>query len=161
MSSWLKTLFKDTRFREDLTFFRGVSLFHNLRSRDLGRVMQVLQKRRYHAGEILFSEGQEGKAVFIIHSGKVKLTRMTRSGERSLGELKPGHIFGEMALLENKPRTAGAIMLEEGDIYLLYTATLESLVQTYPSIGATLMRNLAIMLSGLLRKSNIELDAQA
>ncbi len=157
---WIKKFFRDTRYWEDLAFFRSVSLFHNLRSRDMGRVMQALQRRAYHAGEELFSEGQPGKAVFIVHSGRVKLVRNTPKGERVVGELGPGQIFGEMALLENKPRAAGAVMVEDGDIYLLYTATLESLVRAHPWIGATLMRNLAIMLSGLVRKSNIEMDAQ-
>ena len=75
-------------------------------------------------------------------------------------ELGSGHIFGEMVLLENKPRAAGAQMEEEGDLYLLYTATLESLVRSYPTIGAVLMKNLAVMLSGLVRKANLELDGK-
>ncbi len=157
---WFKKFFKDGHYWENLAFFRGVSLFHGLRTRDLGRVMQALQKRAYHAGEVLFAEGQPGKAVYIIQSGKVRLTRGTAKGERNLAELGTGQIFGEMALLENEPRTAGAIMIEDGDIYLLYTATLESLIKVYPSIGTTLMRNLAVMLSGLVRKANLELDGK-
>jgi CRP-like cAMP-binding protein len=158
---WLKKFFKDGRYWDDLAFFRSVSLFHGLRARDMGRIMQVLQKRTYHAGEVLFAEGQPGKAVYIIQSGKVRLTRsVAKGGERVLGELGGGHIFGEMALLENQPRVAGAVMIEPGDVYLLYTATLESLVRTYPSIGAVLMKNLAIMLSGLVRRANHEIDGK-
>jgi CRP-like cAMP-binding protein len=158
---WFKKFFRDGRYWEELAFFRSVSLFHGLRTRDLGRVMQALQKRTYQAGEILFSEGEPGKAVFIIHSGKVKLRRATANGPRDVGELAPGDFFGEMALLENKPRSAGAVMAEDGDIYLLYTSTLESLVEIYPAIGAILMKNLAVMLSSLLRKSNLELDGKS
>jgi CRP-like cAMP-binding protein len=160
MPHWVKTFFYDQKHWEELTFFRGVSLFHDLRSRDMGRIMQAVQKRTYRAGEVLFSEGQVGKAVFIIRSGRVKLVRATSSGERTLGFLSPGQLFGEMALLENLPRTASAVMVEEGDIYLLYTSALEELSKSSPTIGAALMRNMAIMLSGLLRKSNLEIDKQ-
>jgi CRP-like cAMP-binding protein len=157
---WIKRFFKDSGYWENLAFFRSVSLFHGLRTRDLGRVMQALPKRSYQAGEVLFAEGQPGKAVYIIQSGKVRLTRAVAKGERTIAELGAGHIFGEMALLENQPRAAGAQMVEDGDIYLLYTATLESLVRTYPSIGAALMKNLAVMLSSLVRKANLELDGK-
>ena len=157
---WFKKFFKDGHYWDELTFFRSVSLFHGLRTRDLGRVMQALQKRNYRAGEVLFAEGEPGKAVFIVHSGKVRLIRQTTNGPRNLVELTSGGFFGEMALLENKPRAAGAIMVEDGEIFLLYTATLETLVQMYPMIGANLMKNLAIMLSGLLLKSNLEIDGR-
>jgi CRP-like cAMP-binding protein len=65
-----------------------------------------------------------------------------------------------MALLENQPRVASAVMVEDGDLYLLYTATLESLVRAYPSIGAALMKNLATMLSGFVRRANLEIDGK-
>jgi len=63
-----------------------------------------------------------------------------------------------MALLEQMERTATATIVEDGLIYLLYTATLESLIRHHPTIGAKLMRNMAVMLSSLLRRTNKELD---
>lgn len=157
---WFKKFFRDGQYWDDLVFFRSVSLFHGLRTRDLGHVMQALQKRSYRAGEVLFTEGEVGKAVFIVNTGKVRLIHQTSNGPRTLAEVTAGGFFGEMALLENKPRAAGAMMVEDGDIYLLYTATLEALIQMYPTIGACLMKNLSIMLSSLLRKSNLELDGR-
>jgi CRP-like cAMP-binding protein len=67
-------------------------------------------------------------------------------------------MFGEMALLEQMKRSATATVVEDGDIYLLYTTTLETLIKDYPSIGVKLLRNMAIMLSALLRRTNRELD---
>jgi CRP/FNR family transcriptional regulator len=156
---WLLRFFGSEQHWTRLAFFRGVSLFHGLSSRQLGRIMQAMQKRSYQNGEVLFHEGQVGKAVFIIESGRVELTRKTLNGEvRSLGILGPGQIFGEMALLEQMARTATATVVEDGVIYLLYTATLESLIRHHPVIGAKLMRNMAVMLSSLLRRTNKELD---
>jgi CRP/FNR family transcriptional regulator len=156
---WLKKLFRNDQHWENLAFFRGVSLFHGLSARQLGRVMLAMQRRVYRTGEKLFVEGQVGKAVFIIKSGQVELSRTMPDGTvQSLGLLGPGQIFGEMALLEQLPRAAGATVAEDGEILLLYTATLESLIQHNPAIGVKLMRNMAIMLSALLRKTNKELD---
>jgi CRP/FNR family cyclic AMP-dependent transcriptional regulator len=159
---WVKVFFANNQHWDDMAFFRAVSIFQGLTSRQLGRIMQAMQKRTYHAGEILFSEGQIGKAVFIIRSGEVELTRSLKDGRtRSLGKLGEGQIFGEMALLENMPRTAGATVTQDGEIFLLYTSTLEALILRIPAIGVIIMRNMAIMLSALLRRTNQELDSRA
>ena len=161
LPKWLRRFFKNEHHSETLAFFRGIPIFHGLTSGQLGRVMTSMQRRRYTAGEKLFEEGQPGKAVFIIKSGQVELTRFSPDGPRSLGVLGPGQMFGEMALLEQMNRTATATVQEDGEIYLLYTATLESLIRDHPRIGVRLLRNMAIMLSALLRRTNKELDRVA
>jgi CRP/FNR family transcriptional regulator len=158
LPKWLRRFFKNDHHHETLAFFRGIPIFHGLHSWQLGRVMTEMQRRHYTTGETLFEEGQPGKAVFIIKSGQVELTRRTTEGPRSLGTLNAGQMFGEMALLEQMNRTATATVVEDGEIYLLYTATLESLIRDQPRIGVKLLRNMAIMLSALLRRTNKELD---
>lgn len=155
---WFRQFFKNQQHSEVLDFFRSVPLFHSLSTRQLGRVMLAMQPRQYHTGERLFEEGQLGKAVFIIKSGKVELLRRSEEKDRSLGLLGPGQMFGEMALLEQMKRTASAMVVEDGEIYLLYTATLDALIRDHPAIGVKLLRNMAVMLSALLRRTNYELD---
>jgi CRP/FNR family transcriptional regulator len=156
---WFKKFFKNEQHVENLDFLRSIAIFHGLKSRQLGRLMHAMQSRTYRSGEILFSEGQVGKALFIIKSGRVELTRKGTSGKsRVLGVLKASQVFGEMALLEQRPRTASAHVIEDGTIYLLYTATLENLMRRHPGIGFRVMRNIAIMLSALLRRTNQEFD---
>lgn len=158
---WVRRIFRNEQHWEALTFFRNVPLFHGLTSRQLARVMLSMQRRVYRAGEILFEEGQPGKAVFIIKSGHVELTRRSAQGQRNLGMLGPGQMFGEMALLEQMQRTATATVVEDGEIYLLYTATLDALIRVHPHIGIRLLRNMAVLLSALLRKTNRELDQRS
>lgn len=154
--------FRNDQHWESLNFFRGIPIFQGLSSRQLGRVMLAMQKRTYVAGETLFIEGQPGRAVFIIRSGQVELTRRLPDGRiRSLGMLGKGQMFGEMALLEHMQRTASATVAENGEIYFLYTATLEELMRLHPAIGVQLLRNMAIMLSALLRRTNSELDKRS
>ncbi len=158
MFKWLRRFFRNEQHSENLAFFRGIPIFHGLTSRQLGRVMLSMQRRHYITGEKLFEEGHEGKAVFVIRSGKVELTRRVGAAERTLGTLGAGQMFGEMALLEQMQRTATATVVENGEIYLLYTAALDNLIRNQPNIGVKLLRNMAIMLSTLLRKTNKELD---
>jgi CRP-like cAMP-binding protein len=58
-------------------------------------------------------------------------------------------------------RTASATVLEDGEIYLLYSATLDTLIHQHPNIGVILLRNVAVVLSALLRRANTELDHRA
>lgn len=155
----VKKFFRDAQSLDDLAFFRKITLFHGLHDRQLGRVLQALQKRKYYMGEVVFEEGQAGKAVFVIRSGGVELSRRAANGKDAvLARLGPGQFFGEMALLEHQPRTATARVTEDGEIYLLYATTLESLLHRNPAIGVEIMRNIAVVLSALLRKADEEQD---
>jgi CRP/FNR family transcriptional regulator, cyclic AMP receptor protein len=156
---FLRRTFRDEKFREEVHFLKNVPIFHNMSTRHLGRIRQAIQTRFYNAGEVLFSEGQVGRAIFIIRSGQVELSKKTESGGGlKLGLLNPGQVFGEMALLENQPRTATATMVESGEICLLYTSTLEALIKSHPDVGVKLLRNIAVMLSTLLRRTNEKLE---
>lgn len=150
--------FRNDQHWEALSFFRGIPIFQSLTRRQLGRVMMAMQRRPYRAGEVVFEEGQLGRAVFILKSGKVELSRKSGNTRRVLGVLTPGQMFGEMALLEQMQRTASATVLEDGEIYLLYSATLDTLIRQHPGIGVVLLRNVAALLSALLRRANTELD---
>ncbi|MFA5192961.1 MAG: cyclic nucleotide-binding domain-containing protein [Verrucomicrobiia bacterium] len=155
----LKRMFRDTQSSDDLAFFRKITLFHGLHDRQLRRVLQAMQKRQYYEGETIFEEGRAGQSVFVIRSGGVELSRRASHDKaKILARPGPGQIFGEMALLDRQPRTATARVAEDGEIYLLDATALESLMRRYPDIGVDIMKNIAIVLSALLRKANEELD---
>ena len=73
--------------------------------------------RFYPKGTMVFSECQSGQDMFIIQDGQVKITKIVNGTEVILAVLKKGDFFGEMALLENKPRSASIIAFE--DCYLM------------------------------------------
>lgn len=155
----LRKFFRDERHWEEISFFKTVPLFHRLGSRQLARLILAMQKRTYRTGEVLFTEGQIGKAVFVVRSGKVEITRKLSNGKtRKLAQVETGQMFGEMALLEHMPREATATTVEDSEIYLLYTSTLEALIQKRPTLGVVLMQNMAVLLSSHLRRANRELD---
>src|SRR5713226_9345669 len=64
--------------------------------------------KEFKRGEVLFREGDPGKEMYVIQTGKVNITKKVRDTEKILATLGAGEFLGEMALLNNKPRSAGA-----------------------------------------------------
>ncbi|MEK7287603.1 MAG: cyclic nucleotide-binding domain-containing protein [Elusimicrobiota bacterium] len=127
-------------------------VFNSLNPNQLTRVLAMLYHRRYHEGETIFKEGDVGRAIFIIESGKVLLCKKDKKGhERPLATLGPGDFFGEMALLEELPRSATAVATAPADLFFLYKSSFDGFVVQRPDIGATILSALAKLLSQRLR----------
>ena len=69
--------------------------------------------KTYSAGQIIFCEYEPGEAFYLIQSGRVKIVKIFGAIEKTIDILQPGEFFGEMALLENAPRSASIVALEE------------------------------------------------
>jgi CRP/FNR family transcriptional regulator len=95
--------------------------------------------RQYEDNEIVFLEHEPGDELYIIQKGKIKITKIVDNNEVMLAMLKPGDIFGEMAILENKPRSA--TVLSSGDSVMLAVnkANFEAMVQQNPQLGTRLI----------------------
>jgi CRP-like cAMP-binding protein len=94
--------------------------------------------RTYSKDEIIFCEGEPGEELFIIQKGSVKIIKITENSEILLAVLKTGDIFGEMALLESKPRAAGAVAFEECQLMAVNRANFQQMIQTQPQLIARL-----------------------
>ncbi|MBL8968742.1 MAG: cyclic nucleotide-binding domain-containing protein [Spirochaetaceae bacterium] len=90
--------------------------------------------RFYPKDTMVFSEGMPGSELYIIQKGSVKITKIVDNNEVLLAVLKPGDIFGEMAILENKPRVASAVAFEDAYLLAVNKANFERMVQTQPQI---------------------------
>ncbi len=95
--------------------------------------------RRYRDNEILFLEHEPGEELYIIQKGKIKITKIVDNNEVLLAVLKPGDIFGEMAILENKPRSASAISFGEGEVLAVSKDNFGLMVQRNPQLGTKLI----------------------
>jgi CRP-like cAMP-binding protein len=95
--------------------------------------------RQYRDNEIIFCEHEPGSALYIIQKGKIKITKIVHNNEVLLAVLKPGDIFGEMALLENKPRSASAISFGESELLAVGKDNFEIMVKTNPQLGTKLI----------------------
>ncbi len=92
------------------------------------------------AGEIIFCEYEPGDAFYLIQSGKVKIVKIVGEIEKTLDVLNPGEFFGEMALLEEAPRSATTIALTDVKLLEFNRANFEVLMQGNPQIVLNLLK---------------------
>lgn len=145
----------DEEILEKIDFLKGIRLFEGTGKRNLIHVLENLQERTYLKGETIFTQGDIGRALFIVFSGKIALSRTGPDGQKGdiIAEVRPGEFFGEMALLEEMPRTATAYALEDTKVFMLFKIKLENLLFTRPAIGVVIATQLAKILSARLRAS--------
>jgi len=94
--------------------------------------------RNFSKDQIVFCEGEPGNELFIIQKGSVKIIKITENNEILLAVLKAGDIFGEMALLESKPRAAGAVAYEDCQLMAVNRANFQHMISTQPQLIARL-----------------------
>jgi CRP-like cAMP-binding protein len=102
----------------------------------------VGMNRRYKDNTMIFCEYEPGEELFIIQSGKVKITKIVNE-EVLLAVLKPGDIFGEMAILDNKPRSASAITFGDVEVLAINKSNFEGMVQAQPQLATRLIQILS------------------
>src|SRR5215813_2027207 len=111
---------------------RQLPLFSTLTRFELRVVDGLLHERRYLKGEIIFDEGEEGRALHVVISGHVLICRQGEPETGKLTELSPGMVFGELALLDDAPRSAQARAAEDCVLASLSRGDFESLFDTNP-----------------------------
>jgi CRP-like cAMP-binding protein len=99
--------------------------------------------REYRAGDVLFREGERGEEMYVIQSGLVQILKRVGADERPLATLGRGEFLGEMAILNGKPRTATAVVLEDAKCLVIDAATLEQMISSNTEIALRLVKKLA------------------
>lgn len=99
--------------------------------------------RTYLRDRMIFSESQSGADMYVIQSGQVRISKVIDGNEVVLAVLKPGDMFGEMALLENKPRSASAIAHEDCHLMVVNKKNFDVMVQSQPQLISRLTTTLA------------------
>ena len=108
--------------------------------------------REYPKDTMIFSEAQSGSDMFIIQSGEVAISKVVDGNEVTLALLHKGDMFGEMALLENKPRSASAIAHSDCKLMVINHANFNQMVTTQPQLIARLTTTLAERLWSMYRQ---------
>lgn len=108
--------------------------------------------RSYPKDTMIFSEAQSGADMFIIQQGEVTISKVVNGNEVTLAVLKKGDMFGEMALLENKPRSASAIAHSDCVLMVVNRSNFDQMVSTQPQLIAKLTTTLADRLWSMYRQ---------
>jgi CRP/FNR family transcriptional regulator, cyclic AMP receptor protein len=102
--------------------------------------------KRFPAGTILFEEGGPGEEMYVIQSGRVRLTRKVRGVPQLLAVLPQGEFFGELAIINNRVRSATAEVIDDAQLLVLDGAMFEALVRGNTEIALRLIKRLAARL---------------
>jgi hypothetical protein len=102
--------------------------------------------KHFPKGTALFAEGDEGEDMYIIRSGKVAIKKKVAHGEIVVAVLEKGDFFGEMAMLEHLPRSAGAEMTEDGDLIVIGSEVFGDMVKSNPEIAVRMLRKYCLRL---------------
>ena len=109
---------------------RKVPLFQSLSDADLEHLSLSLRIQRLKKKQVLFRKGDEGTALYIIKKGKIKIVLSSKAGEEVIPAiLSEGDFFGEMSLLDQKPRSADAVTMEESEVFVLNRTDFFSFLQ--------------------------------
>jgi len=144
--------------RNMISFLRNVPLFNSLSKRELLTLNSIAHLRTYQESEFVFRKGQPGAAMFIIKSGKVNIVDPDPdSGENVIATLDENSFFGELALLEDSPRSASAKAAVNSEVYAFFRTDLERLLSSSPQIGLQVYRALALLIGTRLKSTNEQL----
>ncbi len=139
--------------RSDLpVILSRVPIFENLSKRELAAVVRILHEREYQAEEIIFRENEPGMGMYIIQNGTVAI--ISESGQLQLSELSDGAFFGDVALLDDAPRSATAVAKTACRIFGFFQPDLFALMERDPRLGLKIVFRLARLMAERLRKTN-------
>ena len=121
-----------------------MALFQNLNRDDLPVIRRIARERRFAAGEVIFREAEPGDGVYFVKDGLVEIASVVSTGSRRIfSQLGPGEIFGEMAVLEDRPRSATAMALKASEVYFLPRNEMLSLIQRSPALALNLLQEVS------------------
>lgn len=134
------------------TILKRVPIFDSLRRKELYAVERILHRREYKAGETIFFQGDPGAGMYIIESGRVRV--IFEPTQQLLAELHEGDFFGELALMDESPRSATVIAREECKMLCFFQSDLLDLIDRSPRLGVKIVMRLLTVIGERLKKSN-------
>ena len=129
----------------------NVPLFAGLSHRQLGKLLVKLFEKEYQPGETIFNQGDPGKALSIVRSGTIFIIRAQEGVEDELAMLTPGGYFGELALIDDQPRSASARAGDPSVLLILYKSDFDDLIEGHRTIAIKVMSNLLKALASYVR----------
>jgi CRP-like cAMP-binding protein len=153
---WGDGIFKKKKKEDDIfTLLKQVPIFSDLAPKELAEVEKIVHQRRYKKSETIIHDGDPGLGMYIIVSGSVEIVEEdTKAGKKTLAKLSDGSFFGDMALLDEEPRSASAIALVDSDIMAFFRPDFLDLIYRKPKLGIKVLLALARVIGERLRHTN-------
>ncbi|HET7631522.1 MAG TPA: Crp/Fnr family transcriptional regulator [Gemmatimonadaceae bacterium] len=125
-------------------FLATVPLFSGLDRQELLRFAELTREKTYPRGSVILFEDDPGDSLFVVRRGRVKVVLIGEDGrEVILGVLGVGEHFGELALIDDRPRSAHVIAMEDADLLVLRREDFRARVESSPSVAWSLLTELS------------------
>lgn len=119
---------------------REMELFSRVDDRQLRAVAMMGEELSYRDGERLFEQGEEGDAAYVVISGAVDVIVRVEGGERSVATLGQGEIFGELAVLCDRPRTSAIAAKDDLTVFRLDRPVILNMLREFPDVALQMIR---------------------
>jgi CRP-like cAMP-binding protein len=146
----MRNLFGNSPPAQRLRELQKLSLFVDLNSREMKIVDGFMHERCYLKDEVIFDEGEEGQAIYFILDGKVLICPQGQA-EKPIATLEHGNFFGELALLDDAPRSAQARAAENCTLVVFFRGDFLGLMHSHAVIASKIALQLARYLGVRLR----------
>lgn len=144
----------------DASLLKNVSLFQGLTTAQLQKLATLAHPQKFDGSAFIFKEGEPGTAMYVIAEGKVRISkRIPGIGEEALAILEKGAYFGEMAVIEDSPRSADAIAHIPCTVLVIEREKLDQLMFTDKDLAYVLLWTFVRTLSERLRETNDKMKA--
>jgi CRP/FNR family transcriptional regulator, anaerobic regulatory protein len=129
---------------------RRVPIFSALDAEELGRILNLITRKRYSKGQLIYLEGSRLENLIIINSGLIKAFKDTSDGkEQILYIFSPGDFFGEKNLLTKQDATYNVEVLEEAHVCMISRADFQQLLREFPDISLKVISELCTRMARL------------
>jgi len=119
-------------------------LFRQLKPRESKALRDIAKERPFGKGAEIFKEGDAGDGLYVVKEGLVEISGLVGHNVRHVfSKVRPGDIFGEMSVLEAKPRSASAVAAEPTTVYFIPRTKLLKLIERSPALALVLLREIS------------------
>ncbi len=137
-----------------------VPLFKGMGKGLLRKLLTDLIEKKYVSGDIIFHEGDSGKALYVVLDGSVRISKRSNSGDKTLAVLGPGSHFGELALVNQYARFATVTAEEDAVLLIMYKSYFDDLIRGNSAVSSRILLNLASILSDYIHCERPEEKAE-
>lgn len=156
---WGNVFSRESNDKSVFAILTRIPVFNGLTKTELRLIEKIVYLRTYHESEIIFVEGEPGAGMYIVESGSVRICLGPNTDEdHEIARLGSGDFFGELALIDDHPRSATAVALSATRLVGFFRSDLISIINRSPRIGVKIQGNILKILVKRLRITDQKLN---